>query len=127
MLYIDVGNSLRGGLRTGIQRVVRSLSHELAANSPTKTRLIAFDVSAGRYFAVNRAPDATRMTGGPVIFVTEPRGTPIAGESVRLGEVCWIPLLPPDKPVIRFYATLDSGARLETRVLLTVVAGEGGS
>ena len=33
MLYIDVGNTLRGGLRTGIQRVVRSLSYELAVNS----------------------------------------------------------------------------------------------
>jgi hypothetical protein len=52
MLYIDVGNTLRGGLRTGIQRVVRSLSHELAANSPNETRLIAFDVSAERYFAL---------------------------------------------------------------------------
>lgn len=64
------------------------------------------------------------------MFVTEPRGTPVAGESVRLSEMCWIPLLPPDKPgfyVIRFYATLDSGARLETRGLLTVGAGEGGS
>jgi hypothetical protein len=30
MLYIDVGNTLRGGLRTGIQRVVRSLAFELA-------------------------------------------------------------------------------------------------
>ncbi len=52
MLYIDVGNTLRGGLRTGIQRVVRSLSRELAVNAPDTTRLIAFDVAAGRYFAL---------------------------------------------------------------------------
>src|SRR6476659_7713743 len=52
MLHIDVGNTLRGGLRTGIQRVVRSLSRELAVNAPSKTRLIAFDVAAGRYFAL---------------------------------------------------------------------------
>lgn len=52
MLYIDVGNTLRGGLRTGIQRVVRSLSCELAVNAPKDTRLIAFDVAAGRYFAL---------------------------------------------------------------------------
>ena len=52
MLYIDVGNTLRGGLRTGIQRVVRSLSYELAVNSGVETRLIAFDVGAGRYFAL---------------------------------------------------------------------------
>jgi len=60
------------------------------------------------------------------MFVTEPRGT-LPGESVRLGEVCWIPLLPPDKPglfAIRFFAALDSGARLEARGLLTVVADE---
>ena len=49
MLYIDVGNTLRGGLRTG---VVRSLSYELAVNSGVETRLIAFDVGAGRYFAL---------------------------------------------------------------------------
>ena len=52
MLYIDVGNTLRGGLRTGIQRVVRSLAYELAVNSAIETRLIAFDVGAGRYFAL---------------------------------------------------------------------------
>ena len=52
MLYIDVGNTLMGGLRTGIQRVVRSLSYELAVNSGVETRLIAFDVGAGRYFAL---------------------------------------------------------------------------
>jgi len=52
MLYIDVGNTLRGGLRTGIQRVVRSLSYELAVNASKDTRLIAFDVAAGRYFAL---------------------------------------------------------------------------
>ena len=52
MLYIDVGNTLRGGLRTGIQRVVRSLSYELAVNSGVETRLIAFDVGTGRYFAL---------------------------------------------------------------------------
>ena len=52
MLYIDVGNTLRGGLRTGIQRVVRSLAYELAVNSGVETRPIAFDVGAGRYFAL---------------------------------------------------------------------------
>src|SRR3990170_1181269 len=52
MHYIDVGNTLRGGLRTGIQRVVRSLAYELAVNSGIETRLIAFDVGAGRYFAL---------------------------------------------------------------------------
>ena len=76
---------------------------------------------------VNGASDVTVTTGKLDMFVTEPRGTPVAGESVRLGEVCWVPLLPPDKPglyAIRFFAALDSGARLEARGLLTVVADE---
>jgi glycosyltransferase involved in cell wall biosynthesis len=51
MLYIDVCNTLRGGLRTGIQRVVRALAFELATNNPL-TRLIAFDPVAERYFAL---------------------------------------------------------------------------
>ena len=63
MLYIDVGNTLRGGLRTGIQRVVRSLSYELAVNSGVETRLIAFDVGTGRYFAL-ADPILIRSTDG---------------------------------------------------------------
>jgi hypothetical protein len=43
MLYIDVGNTLRGSLRTGIQRVVRSLAYELARKGRGATRLIAYD------------------------------------------------------------------------------------
>jgi len=52
MLYIDVGNSLRGGLRTGIQRVVRSLAFQPACGRDTATRLIAYDPAAERYFAL---------------------------------------------------------------------------
>ena len=81
-----------------------------------------------RILLLNGAGDVTLVTGRLDMFVTEPRGTPVGGESVRLGEVCWIPLLPPDKPglyAIRFFAALDSGARLEARGLLTVVADEG--
>ena len=80
-----------------------------------------------RVLLINGAPDAPPR-GKLDMFVTEPRGTPVSGESVHLGETCWIPLLPPDKPglyVIRSYTVLDSGIRLETRGLLTVVAGEG--
>jgi len=80
-----------------------------------------------RILLINGAPDVTAVTGRLDMFVTEPRGTPVAGESVALGQVCWIPLLPPDKPglyAIRFFAALDSGARLEARGLLTVVADE---
>ena len=67
-----------------------------------------------RVLLVNGASDIIPVTGKLDMFVTEPRGTPVAGESVHLGEVCWIPLLPPDKPglyAIRFFADLDSGAR----------------
>jgi hypothetical protein len=81
-----------------------------------------------RILLLNGAGDVTLVTGRLDMFVTEPRGTPVRGESVRLGEVCWIPLLPPDKPglyAIRFFAALDSGQRLEARCLLTVVADEG--
>jgi glycosyltransferase involved in cell wall biosynthesis len=80
-----------------------------------------------RLLLVKGVSDVTPVTGKLDMFITEPRGTPVAGESVRLGEVCWIPFLPPDKPglyAIRFFAALDSGARLEARGLLTVVAGE---
>ena len=81
-----------------------------------------------RILLLNGAADVTLVTGRLDMFVTEPRGTPVRGESVRLGDACWIPLLPPDKPglyAIRFFAALDSGARLEARGLLTVVADEG--
>jgi hypothetical protein len=81
-----------------------------------------------RILLLNGAADVTLVTGSLDMFVTEPRGTPVRGESVRLGDACWIPLLPPDKPglyAIRFFAALDSGARLEARGLLTVVADEG--
>jgi hypothetical protein len=81
-----------------------------------------------RILVVSGTKSVTSVLGRIDMFVTEPRGTPVAGESVRLGEACWIPLLPPDKPglyAIRFFAALDSGARLEARGLLTVVADEG--
>ena len=47
------------------------------------------------------------------MFVTNRRGALVSGERVPLGEVCWIPLLPPDRPgdlTVHFFATLDSGA-----------------
>ncbi|HET7851979.1 MAG TPA: hypothetical protein VFK91_04460, partial [Methyloceanibacter sp.] len=89
--------------------------------------ILAGKSNVRRLLLVNGAHDVTLTTGKLDMFVTEPRGTPVRGESVRLGEVCWIPLLPPEKPglyAIRFFASLDSGARLEARGLLTVVGGE---
>jgi len=66
-----------------------------------------------RVLLVNAAPDAEKVKGKLEMFVTDARGALVRGETVRLGEVCWIPLLPPEAPglyPIRFFATLD-GAR----------------
>ena len=90
--------------------------------------ILAGTSNVRRILLLNGASDVTSVTGKLDMFVTEPRGTPVRGESVRLGEVCWIPLLPPEKPglyAIRFFAALESGQRLEARGLLTVVADEG--
>jgi hypothetical protein len=81
-----------------------------------------------RVLLVNGGSDAEKVKGKLEMFVTDARGAPVRGEAVRLGEVCWIPLLPPEAPglyPIRFFATLDGGARLETRGLLTVIADKG--
>lgn len=81
-----------------------------------------------RILLINGAPDAENVKGKLDMFVTEPGGAVVRGESVSLGEVCWIPLLPPEKPglyLIRFFATLDAGARLEARGLLTVISDKG--
>jgi hypothetical protein len=56
--------------------------------------------------------------------VTDRWGALVGGESVALGEVCWIPLLPPERPgdyAIRFYASLENGARLEAKGVLKVI------
>ena len=77
-----------------------------------------------RILLVNAAKRKGSIRGKLDMFVTEPRGAPVGGESVTFGEVTWIPLLPPEKPglhPIRFFATLDNGARIETRGLLTVI------
>jgi glycosyltransferase involved in cell wall biosynthesis len=78
-----------------------------------------------RVLVVNGTGDSKAIKGKLEMFVTEPRGALVRGESIALGEVCWMPLLPPEAPglyPIRFFATLDSGARLEARGLLTVIA-----
>ena len=113
MLYIDVGNTLRGGLRTGIQRVVRSLAYELASGGPSATRLVAFDLSEERYFALSdpelirvrrhhgehrrarTAPISTSTPSPPAMFSSSPippgpsrsTGAPCSGCSRRKGVV----------------------------------------
>ena len=49
MLLIDIGNTLRTGSRTGIQRVVRELGHGLKTADPQGTKLIAFDLAREAY------------------------------------------------------------------------------
>ena len=52
------------------------------------------------------------------MFLADASGALLGGEAVTLGEVCWLPLLPPERPglyQLRFFATLDSGARPEAR------------
>jgi hypothetical protein len=69
--------------------------------------------------------DTEPVKGKLEMFVSDARGTLVRGETVTLGEICWIPLLPPELPglyPIRFFATLEAGARLEARGLLTVIA-----
>jgi hypothetical protein len=78
-----------------------------------------------RVLLLNGGTDAEKVKGKLEMFVTDARGALIRGETVRLGEVCWIPLLPPEAPglyPIRFFATLEGGARLEARGLVTVIA-----
>ena len=63
------------------------------------------------------------------MFLADASGAVFSGEGVSLGEVCWLPLLPPERPglyQLRFFATLDTGARLEARAPLEVVADEAG-
>jgi hypothetical protein len=67
---------------------------------------------------------ASALKGKLDMFVPDPHGAVVGGESVAVGEVCWMPLLLPERPGlydIRFFATLDSGARLEARGVLTVI------
>lgn len=86
--------------------------------------VVAGKANVRRILLINGAgtPDAVR--GKLEMFLTEPRGAPVGGESVTLGEVTWLPLLPPDRPglyPIRFFAALSTGAKLEARGLITVI------
>ena len=51
-----------------------------------------------RILLINGCKGDGPIKGNLDMFLTEPRGTPVGGESVALGEVTWIPLLPPDRP-----------------------------
>ena len=69
--------------------------------------------------------DAEAVRGKLEYFLAEESGAPRGRETVHLGEVCWLPLLPPDRPgryQLRFFLTLPSGARRETTAPLEVIA-----
>ena len=86
--------------------------------------VLAGKINVRRVLLVNGGSDAEKVNGKLEMFVTDARGAPVRDETVTLGEVCWIPLLPPEAPglyPIRFFATLDGGAHLEARGLLTVI------
>jgi len=51
-----------------------------------------------RVLLLNGGTDAGPVKGKLEMFVTDARGALVRGETVRLGEVCWIPLLPPEAP-----------------------------
>ncbi len=81
-----------------------------------------------RILLIHGAGIACAIKGKLDMFVAEPGGAVVRGESIDLGELCWMPLLPPETPglyLIRLFATLASGARLEARGLLTVIADKG--
>ncbi len=99
MLYIDVGNTLRWGLRTGIQRVVRALSYELAKNAPATTRLIAFDADAGRYVALAR-PELIRSADSLAEVEADAR-VPFDLDSLAAGGIFFEPDATWSEPVNR--------------------------
>ena len=77
-----------------------------------------------RILLINGSQDRSEIKGKLEMFVTDRRGALVGGERVPLGEVCWIPLLPPNRPgdlAVHFFASLNSGARLEAKGILKVI------
>jgi hypothetical protein len=86
--------------------------------------VVAGKANVRRILLIDGAQNAGTLKGKLDMFVTDPHGAVVGGESVAIGDVCWMPLLPPERPglyAIRFFATLDSGERLEARGGLTVI------
>jgi hypothetical protein len=83
-----------------------------------------------RVLLINAVHDRGTLKGQLEMFLADANGALLGGEAVPLGEVCWLPLIPPERPglyQLRFFATLDTGARLEARARLEVVADETGA
>jgi len=82
-----------------------------------------------RILLINGSQDRGGIKGKLEMFVTDRRGMLVGGECVPLGEVCWVPLLPPNRPgdlTVHFFASLNSGARLEAKGLLRVIEDKAG-
>jgi len=63
------------------------------------------------------------LNGKLEMFLTDRIGAVVGGERLTLGEACWIPLLPPNRPgkfTIRFFASVN-GARLEAKGVLRII------
>jgi glycosyltransferase involved in cell wall biosynthesis len=91
--------------------------------------VIAGRANVRRILLINGAHDGRAVTGTLEMFLADASGTLVRGEAVTLGEVFWLPLLPPERPgpyQLRFFATLDNGARLETQATLEVIADQSG-
>jgi glycosyltransferase involved in cell wall biosynthesis len=91
--------------------------------------VIAGRENVRRILLINGAQDGLAVTGTLEMFLADASGTLVRGETVRMGEVFWLPLLPPERPglyQLRFFATLDNGVRLETQASLEMIADQPG-
>jgi hypothetical protein len=76
-----------------------------------------------RLLLINGSPNGAPMKGMIEMFVINSIGAVVDGESVRLGQVSWIPLRPPENEgfyQLKFFANLDGGG-FETRGRITVI------
>jgi hypothetical protein len=115
------------------RRVESAPGHLVLRVGPTELSFAGGPVIAGRdnvrrVLLLNGATGASAVKGRIEMFLAGESGTARGGESAALGEVCWLPLIPPERAgryELSFFATLDSGARLEVRAPLEVVVDRG--
>ena len=75
-----------------------------------------------RIILINCA-DAVNMTGQIEMFITDKWGRLVGGECIPLGEVCWIPFLPPEQPgcyAAHFFVRLQDGTVLRNSAKLAI-------
>ncbi len=91
--------------------------------------VIAGKENVRRILLLNGTRDGGAVKGKLEMFLADANGALLRGEAVTLGEVCWLPFVPPERPglyQLRFFATLEQGARLEARAPLELIADEAG-